>query len=235
MESQIDLLGYINKEDINPKKSNLFRRRLKTLREDSFGCERVFQPELIEKIALSTYPQISPEFLKFSFHLPIKEDSYIKLIKVPRFGIYSLHDPKMLISINPNYNIYEVGLSIEKPKNLQSSITKQIYLALGLKEEKFGKLYRELRNCGLINIGSSFNGIVPSKTRKNIKDAEEIFDKSIYFIVETKPENWHVNSHIPESFIRDPLILGVFNEKCFLIDKFDTMRLEDYVAAEFTF
>ena len=78
-------------------------------------------------------------------------------------------------------------------------------------------------------LNSSFHGIIPQRVKKRIDVAKEIFDKGLYLIAETKPEEWNVQTITP-----DPLLAGVLGAKCYLVDSFETTPMEDYVKREFS-
>jgi hypothetical protein len=80
------------------------------------------------------------------------------------------------------------------------------------------------------HLQSTFNGIIPERTRERIRVAAETFKKEdMYLIAEVKPEDWNVGDRITE----DPLVVGVAGEKAHLIDHFETTPMEDYVRREF--
>lgn len=84
---------------------------------------------------------------------------------------------------------------------------------------------------------SNFRGLIPKQTKEKIKEAKQIFgyveertDRlyNVFLIAEVKPEAWK-----KKVIISDPLLVGKDNEKFFLVDKFNTTPLEDYVSREF--
>ena len=80
-----------------------------------------------------------------------------------------------------------------------------------------------------ITFSSRFNGIFPEEIKEKINETERIFNKELYLIAETKPEEWNV-----QVIKSDPLLTGVYDGKCFLVDHFNTTSIENYVRREFT-
>ena len=89
--------------------------------------------------------------------------------------------------------------------------------------KEFRKLHKE---SGIKKLSSSFDLLIPSKTKQTIEQAKPFFGDEIYFIKEMKPEEWNLERFIKE----DPIVIGVNKENAFYIDKFDPTPLEGYFS-----
>jgi len=85
-----------------------------------------------------------------------------------------------------------------------------------------------------LQITSEFNGAIPKETRKRVREAESLIpEENMFLISETKPKDWAVEE-IPEPVISvDPLVVGVIDNRVYLIDHFDTTPLEEMARREF--
>ena len=80
-----------------------------------------------------------------------------------------------------------------------------------------------------ITLTSRLNGLVPTETRERIMAASKVFSReNLYMIAETKSEEWSVTK-----LVIDPLVVGVLDDKCFYVDRFNTTKIEEYVSREF--
>ncbi len=71
---------------------------------------------------------------------------------------------------------------------------------------------------------STFNGIIPQKTKEKVYNAIDYFEDEVYLVAETKPEEWDITK-----IKDDPLVIGMKNDKAYLIDHFNTTPLENLV------
>ncbi len=236
-------------------------RKLEELSDGCFGPEEFLKRKLRLQRVLHTYSKISPEFLRLSSkkYIECPTNNFLGYIKVPRFSVYSLSNPNMKIDFGYASDLFRFFFKIEEPKGLSKVINKELargnelFVSSSPKEWEDGwgemltlsppplvcpKIPKDIRKkykkIGAVSIKSSFHGLIPEDSRQKIKQAQNYFD-NIYFVAETKPEEWTVSEHIIPRFLRDPLIVGVFDKNCFLIDKFETTPVEDYVSKEFTF
>jgi len=111
-------------------------------------------------------------------------------------------------------------------KNVNGTDT--INLTKKLAKEWCEKVKRDWLDHRGIELTSRFYGIIPQETKEKIKEAESIFDAELYLIAETRPETWNV-----KNVTADPLLIGIFEDKSYLIDHFNTTPLENYVMREF--
>ncbi len=91
------------------------------------------------------------------------------------------------------------------------------------------KSYEKLESFRLM---SSLNGVVPSAVRSRIQTAEEVFGARRFFISEV--EEWNYNKRPAIVASADPLVIGEYGGKIFLIDCFDPTSLEKWVTLEQT-
>lgn len=80
----------------------------------------------------------------------------------------------------------------------------------------------------VLTITSHYTGVIPDSVRKKIENVKSDF-KSIHILTEV-PE-WKIEKI--SNPITDPLVIGFADNSLFLIDSFDTTRIEDYVKDEF--
>ncbi len=81
-----------------------------------------------------------------------------------------------------------------------------------------------------VRITARYDGIMPIRVREKIAQVEESkeFDQ-IFILAEVK--EWQKDEVVIPK--KDPLVLGFVNNNLFLIDKYDTTGVEEYVANEF--
>ena len=121
----------------------------------------------------------------------------------------------------------------KKSKNIANSNGTQYYFA-NIKRDQLVDFLREKGKYEnkYVRLISYFNALIPQETKTKIKKARWDFSTyNLFFISETKPEEWNIEEGIKTM---DPLVIGVKDDKCYLIDKFDTTPLEEYVIQEFT-
>jgi hypothetical protein len=87
-----------------------------------------------------------------------------------------------------------------------------------------------------LQIMTTFQGIIPQKTKEVIQEHKSRFDQ-IYILAEV--DSWrelHLERSLPSQLNVDPLVLGYINgsQHFYVLDKFDITPLEHYVASEFT-
>ncbi len=196
------------------------------------------------------YPQLDPSFLSMSHQTHFRGYP----VDVPKFSVYHIYPGENHFQIKMGrwgdfFRLWtDLGRGYQdknKPSVLvgplrASTIIDKEALKTGNgtydfePQSDFTKWLKEkwLKEKGYpeVEFTSMMNGIVPPKTKEKIKQAKRIFGKrGLFFIAETKPEAWNVRE-----FTKDPLVAGVLEDKCYLIDKFDTTPLEEYVTREFT-
>nr|MBA4404958.1 hypothetical protein [Nanoarchaeum sp.] len=94
---------------------------------------------------------------------------------------------------------------------------------------------KSIEQCARIRFDARFNLslILPETTKQKIQQALTVFETDqIYIIPETRPEQWSVNYEVGIG-PSEPLIVGVKNNRTYLIDCFDTTPAEEYIRREF--
>ncbi len=82
-----------------------------------------------------------------------------------------------------------------------------------------------------IELESRFDAVIPKGTKQAMQEAKGIFGNNIFFIAETRPEQWEVRVRTePAIYYADPLAVGVVGEACYLIDHFDVTPAERRVV-----
>ena len=85
---------------------------------------------------------------------------------------------------------------------------------------------RKFDKIGDTTFSSQVGFAVPQKTKAKIKEAEKYFERpNLYFLAEVNPEDWNATRLIEE----DPLVVGLSNDKCYLVDSFNPTVLEKVV------
>ena len=175
------------------------------------------------------YPQLDPSFLSMSNE--IKRDNHT--LSVPKFSVYPIYGRhgKTSFTVGFHVPIYSGGeyhwhdFHID---DLLKIFTEHLYRAAQKSSSDYVQQLKKVNK--MAEITSHFQGIVPVETKQKIKEAKKIFGKrELFFIAETRPESWDV-----QEITKDPLVVGVLEDKCYLVDKFDTTPLEEYVSREFT-
>lgn len=228
------------------------RQRLEELAKTGLGVERLPRENLAQALANSHYSRISPEFLRQ--HQTLKDTVQAKgELRVPKFGVYELNDPHMIIFFEKR-EFGEYVFRVSSPKNLPIVLSEQLLFSTEFGRDNHPELWdhyplESRRYSGMFcrkdkrlpkklpiwySLSSLFYGFIPETTKQEIKEAREIFDHSLFLVAETKPEDWAVKSLPPPRLIEDPLILGVIGGKCYLVDHFDTSPVEDYARKEFS-
>lgn len=77
-----------------------------------------------------------------------------------------------------------------------------------------------------------FAGFIPGHIRQKIVESKGLFSE-IFLIQEVDLRNWKATT-IPKPRAADPLLVGKKNGVYYLIDRFDTTTLEEYMAREFS-
>lgn len=80
-------------------------------------------------------------------------------------------------------------------------------------------------------VSTTFASAVPLGVKAEITKAKKIFGKELFFVSEVPRERWE-NDEVPPP--PDPLVIGVIGDTAYLVAKFDTTPVEDYVSREFT-
>ncbi len=215
---------------------------IKAIERVNYGIEREAQTELFVKRLKELYPMINPSFLNMKHSKKYKgihndaSKGDIKFdLSLPKFAIYSLSSPYCQLTVELSYrgwsdkNRYEGRLcvvnfdkdNLELPDCLSGPFESSIQVNIRYNSgNHFCK--------SAYNFTSVFMGIIPNKTRDRLKLVQDMFGKDVYIIAEA--DNWDAQK-VP---LKDPLVVGVKGDTCFLIDSFDTTPLEEYVKENFS-
>ncbi|MBS3093700.1 hypothetical protein J4456_03930 [Candidatus Pacearchaeota archaeon] len=230
------------------RKSELTRIIEETEKSGVLQSEKL--PLQLLKIERENYPEIDLSFLSMSSTLQNDRGE----IKAPRFSVYSQKDDfnkfyseiedQVLLSIGNFYISFYVGGNSSKDEiydpfgklliqsfNFRENLTRYNDYHIVTPTSKQVKSFRNYvgGKRKTLNLSSEFNGILPTVTKEKIKIAKSIFPKQVYLFAETKPDEWGHKEYSP-----DPLIVGVsLDNRTYLVDHFNTTKLEDYVRREF--
>ncbi len=208
-----------------------------------------------KQLEISTkYSELNPSFLSMGQ----QKEHDGNTVRIPRFSVYSTDNPTFSIHFRRWYDSWDmvsktksvlggngrIEIVIYAPKLFSDQLIKSLefnkysnpssdgsghaseYLFQNI-PKKVTEKYVELGNVCVL--GTQFNGILPDTTLDKIKEYEQTNGGNIYIIAESKPEDW-TTKLLPTC---DPIIVGVLEDKCYLIDHFNTTQLEDYVRREF--
>jgi len=93
-----------------------------------------------------------------------------------------------------------------------------------------GPLFAKRERYENITVTSQVSLVVPASAKQALEQAREHFYESqLFFVLEATPECWTATVEVV-----DPLLIGAKNHSLYLIDRFNTTTLEDYIAWEFT-
>ena len=202
------------------------------------GIESVAKKKVSATRLHLVYPAIDPSFLNMrnkstytgkygGFCFACNFD-----LSLPHFAVYSLDSPYCKIEVElahkkKEYRDSKLWITSfemsnpELPSQLENSLRKAIRL------EDWENVWNDRNICKTWEFTSVFTGIIPKETKKRIKSVQKIFGRDIYIIAEA--ENWE-GEEVPNT---DPLVVGVIDDKCFLLDEFDCTPMEEYVRREF--
>ena len=255
MENEFILETYLEKSSIlNGDRLEKILSELSNLSKSCLSCEEKIRDNLISEAVSLSYPKIDVSFLSMSIKKRFTQwtdkygewDSVEKQVEfdVPRFAVYKIDNPKNEIVFGYIHGDYVIN--IQNPKMfdvLENPLLSSFKFPNDLREGYFGwkvdkymentyfqKLPKEFRKLhkesGIKKLSSSFDLLIPSKTKQTIEQAKPFFGDEIYFIKEMKPEEWNLERFIKE----DPIVIGVNKENAFYIDKFDPTPLEGYFS-----
>ena len=131
-------------------------------------------------------------------------------MSVPAFAVYSLDSPYCEFWFG---DINGTSKGFVAPKGLPQIFLNSLLRMVGSLEGR--------HNIRKTHFTSIFKGLIPSKVKKDIKEASQYFGNQIYIIGEAR---WTVKNPDPE---KDPLVVGVLNDSSYLISEFDTTPIEE--------
>lgn len=199
----------------------------------SMGIERKGKEFLQEKRAKLNYPLIDPSFLSISqseerqFTRGNGEKPLDLKMELPIFAVYPLTESSLRIDVEVGHSYADCGLigpDVKMTPGLPDVLGSQLQRAV-----TFNRYARSCCDSAYSNkyygsFETSFVGLIPPEVKQEIENARGLFDlEQIYIVVEAV---WNPVKVVPT---RDPLVLGLKNEKCFLISQFYTTPLEECV------
>lgn len=255
MTSQtLDLEQHITSPpEVDAERLQRLNAKLEELAKGGFVVEELPRAQLAHQAAVYTFPKLEMSFLT---HSNEKRDRWSGdnpltfTIRVPRFGVYRLDNPRMSIEVEYKGFLEGFIFRVVEPAPFPDFMGKPIALSTGFsiesqlvnreaESEYVGyfdqkELRRTYKALGVLGINSTLHVLIPTETRGLIREAEKIFGREIYLVAETPPSAWSVRRVAPPRSIVDPILVGVVNNEAFYLDRFNTTPMEEYVAKEFT-
>jgi len=198
------------------------------------------------KLEKTQLPTIDPCFLSIPNFIDYKGQQ----IQVPKFSVYNkIHngfDPFIMNIISDSFLFsYENRVKFcngDLAKLLTNQLIKSTEFWEASKPSEnnrkyydstyyfYGprKLWKKYKKINYITLKNHFHAAIPKEKKQKIKEFNEIFDDNLYLIAETKPKDW-----FSTRFVKDLLLIGVFKDKCYLVDYFETESIEDKIKNEF--
>ena len=198
---------------IPPLKENvIFKDSFSFIKSSSLGIESIALDDIRNERVEIIYPKLYTFSLtqtnpKTFFGRDWAGRLNIKM-RVPTFAVYSLDSPYCEFWFE---DIHGTKKGFTAPKGLPQILSCSLLKKVGPLDKR-----HEIRKTHFISI---FKGLIPSGVKKEIKEATQYFDQ-IYILGEAK---WCVENPTPE---KDPLVIGILNDSCYLISEFDTTPIE---------
>lgn len=163
----------------------------------------------------------------------------------PRFAVFSLRASKCVMEIwwgtpfKSKYKTFGDTLDFHSNNSFSSSlIQKQFKDITDKMANKLAKAVKhDPKKHHEISLTSEYDlAPIPDKTRAIIAKSKPLFNE---VVIIAESSNWveELNSHEIEVRMPpnpDPLVVGIYGQDAYLLDKYDTSTLEDYIAKEFT-
>ena len=136
-------------------------------------------------------------------------------IRVPKYMVFSLFKESIFCNFEFNKILYNRIDWTTKDKSL-----------LLLSEYLFANTESRLTTTELFP-----NVILPEDIKENINKYRKFFDKKGLFLIrETSSNDWNKTQYIPNI---DPFIVGIKNDKCYLLASFDMSENETNILKKF--
>jgi hypothetical protein len=222
----INTIEDVKQKYIQPK-ATLDRQKLQDLKHP-LGCE---EPGLYKKMQLAAkYKPISLDFLEMR-----DEDGW------PKFAVFGLEKRSCYIEskVTEEERDSSWWTFNGPPKDiaryvrrhyLPDVINKLTALADARLDELMKKISDRWRTVRK-SISQTFSGIVPGDVKVAIRKAKRDFKNNICIVAEAK--KWVIGETVTIEE-KDPLVIGFFNGRAYLIADFDVTPVENYVKKEFT-
>lgn len=201
----------------------IFKDPFSSIKSSSLGIEGIALDDVKSDRVEIIYPLLYNSFLtqvnqKTFFGSDWSGKLNIEM-SVPAFAVYSLDSPYCEFWFG---DIRGTSKGFITPKGLPQIFLNSLLKMVG----PLGKRHT-IRKTHFISI---FKGLIPSKVKKDIKEAAQYFGNQIFIIGEAKWTVEAVKNPKPEG---DPLVIGVLNNSCYLISEFDTTPIEELVAKNY--
>ena len=210
--------------------------------EDALPIEKESMGKILnrinDRIIEHTYPKINLELLSSTILSKINK----KEVHLPKFGVFDVFSES---GFGIDYALYDFkklwGCDVTEPR-LPNKLEKPIVEGIKIKYKNnryYGSCFDTHKISAKIK-NKLF--IIPQQVKENILDAkkyfkmkysekvgkflEREFSSSIFLIAEVQPEDWNqIQVYEPV----DPLVVGVHNSECYLIDSFGMTPLEELI------
>lgn len=226
-------IGNCVKEPIKVRPDLVRRKLLKHLRDDAFDNEKdaIAQLQILDYAARQELRELDIGFLSMS--KPFRGQTFSRL---PFFGVYPYHEHKFLpcvaeyqnkeMSWSPHRIFWDklnnAVLTVDSKPVRTKPLPAAAESSTGLVWE--GPAWALATIGGGTQVKSEFMGLIPASTKEKVYGAEDCFEE-IDLIAEGF---WQEKKILPE-----PLVVGVWRDKVYLLDQFDTTNMEKYILAEF--
>jgi hypothetical protein len=164
--------------------------------------------------------RIDLSFLELAKKAEYKIAEQIFVSEVPIFAVYSEDYSNFEIQIE--HDRYNNNLIINFPSYIHEIIKKHLKKAIKINDKDI------LKQNSVCKLKSKFYGIIPNEARETIEKAKDYFNRT-YII--TEAQNYDGSVEI----VKDPLIIGILNDKGFLLDEFNCTPLETYAKNFFIY
>lgn len=221
MNKVISLQDYLT-----PVEKSVDLEQVTELSNKSLGVERA---AIIKEI----FPRIDPEFLCMIHPSKRRQHSTNNIlysisfdIIPPRFAVYTTESPVCKLEVELEQDNKGRIIPRTLRSGLPSIIQNNLLHAFRTEQVKRDPSYHEYGG-EVFEFIAIFDGIIPDESRKIIKSAQRLFDNPMYIVAEAK--NWDAKK-VPQ---KDPLVIGVNDGNCYLVDQFNCTLREEYTWREF--
>lgn len=190
--------------------------------KESFDALNKIQ-SLRQKIG-QDYPLLNMDFLKMR-----NKDS------LPKFAVFTLNEPIAYFKTTLEFFSDGRCSSVILDTNCQNlAVVSRYYDIFKLLRQHlwFESLSSSMVKKSWVTLQTKFPGIIPANIRNQINEVRPHFDEVV--IIAEAPK-WEIDGkiiHYPPN--PDPLVVGIKDKFCYLVNSFDVTLLENYIVKEFT-
>ncbi len=224
---------------------------------EAVGIEVIARRLLSQRIAQQNYRKIDPVFLNMHGNqvceMEIKHPKATMRIQTPRFAVYNINNPSCEIfgRLYGNETYFPDLCVMAKVRTpiapiLEDGLIKAVDIVIAQQQEnihsrpvekiKYPEVFSYYDSIFRFEIEwmlkSKFVGLLPSSVKETIRKNRRFFMDDMYVIAEA--QRWACEVSEPVRLNRDPLLVGVLGDNCYLLDEFNCTPIEDYVRREFT-